>query len=92
MLLRGNAPLEEGSASDAPGQLSHINKVVRIDRYGCRPLETGPSLNELTIERKDLDALVLAVTNYDALVRCDNHVMRHIELTGAGTRFTPRCR
>ena len=71
--------------------LAHVEYAVSVERDVHGPLDVIPDSQELSFRGKDLDAVVLTVTEVDLAVLPYYQAVGQVELVGALlTRLTPR--
>ena len=75
--------VEDADASGAAVHLSLADQEVplRVSRDVHGPLDVVPELDELAVEREELNAVVLAVTDDDA-VAVDDQAVGQVEVVG----------
>ena len=69
---------------------AHIDGVVLAHEHGARLAELLPRGDEVAVLIEDLDALVLAIGDIDAVLRAaEEDVVRFVEIAGRGASFSP---
>src|SRR5207302_203206 len=74
---------------DAVGDFGHENHFVAIEPEFVRSQKAGPLCEIAPVAVKDLNAIVFAVANIDAIVRIHPHAVNQIELPRSRPRFAP---